>query len=156
MVPSLQSQYCRPQQSPAVPLSRPAHTREQSSDDPDVVTGGVVVLVDVDTVVASAVVEGDCVAGVVVAVAVVCVVVAGSQHTASQSPPYRLWQPSPSAGQYCSSPLQEARLRSLQSQYSVLQHSPAVPPPWPAHTAEQSGGAGDVVTGGPVVVPQID
>ena len=89
MLPSLQSQYCRPQQSPAVPLSRPAHTREQSSDDPDVVTGGVVVLVDVvvDTVVASAVVEGDCVAGVVVAVAVVCVVVAGSQHSASQSPP---------------------------------------------------------------------
>ena len=86
MLPSLQSQYCRPQQSPAVPLSRPAHTREQSSDDPDVVTGGVV-LVDVDTVVASAVVEGDCVAGVVVAVAVVCVVGAGSQHSASQSPP---------------------------------------------------------------------
>ena len=71
MLPSLQSQYCRPQQSPAVPLSRPAHTREQSSDDPDVVTVGVVVVVDVevDTVVASAVVEG------VVAVAVVGVVV---------------------------------------------------------------------------------
>ena len=72
-----------------MPLSWPAHRREQSSDAPDVVTGGVVAVVDVgvDTVVASAVVVGDCVAGVVVAVAVVCVVVAGSQHSASQSPP---------------------------------------------------------------------
>ena len=72
-----------------MPLSRPAHRREQSSDAPDVVTVGVVAVVDVgvDTVVASAVVEGDCVADVVVAVAVVCVVVAGSQHSASQSPP---------------------------------------------------------------------
>ena len=70
-----------------MPLSWPAHRREQSSDAPDVVTVGVVAVVDVDTVVASAVVEGDCVAGVVVAVAVVCVVVAGSQQTASQSPP---------------------------------------------------------------------
>ena len=81
-----------------MPLSRPAHTREQSSDDPDVVTGGVVVLVDVDTVVASAVVEGDCVAGVVVAVAVVCVVVAGSQHTASQSRRRGCGSPAPARG----------------------------------------------------------